>query len=157
MGLINLFRFWLWLLSRGLFITLCKLVFTCRKKQKSYLVLDDASRLTRPLRIFSITTNGDAVGGVEQILLGVAAFADRSRWDLEFCTLTARGHVHEGIEKSGWPVHALGITGYAQGISQVRLFTCRHGASVLPVPAARSRTKCVSPSQEPNTRHPSCS
>lgn len=48
-------------------------------------------------------------GGLERLLVDFARHADRSRFDLEFISLTTRGRMADQIESLGWPVHALGL------------------------------------------------
>jgi glycosyltransferase involved in cell wall biosynthesis len=65
------------------------------------------------LRVFHLTTGGNVIAGAEQLLIGIARLADRTRWDLAFCSLTPRDKVHEALDPYGWPVRTLNLRGLA--------------------------------------------
>lgn len=70
------------------------------------------------LRVFHLTTSGDVVAGAEQLLVGMARHAAATRWQLEFCTLTARDalrreSLHHALGERGCPAHSLDIRGVA--------------------------------------------
>jgi len=55
------------------------------------------------LRVAHVTLGLD-VGGQEKLMVEFARFADRSRFDLCFVSLTERGRLAGQIEEQGWPV-----------------------------------------------------
>jgi glycosyltransferase involved in cell wall biosynthesis len=59
-----------------------------------------------PIRILHLTTCSDRVGGAERILIDLARWADRRRWDLTFMTLADEGPVSTALAKAEWPVHS---------------------------------------------------
>lgn len=60
----------------------------------------------QPLRVTHISL-GLELGGMEKLLVEFARHADRSRFDLQFVSLTGRGRVAAEIEALGFPVTAL--------------------------------------------------
>jgi glycosyltransferase involved in cell wall biosynthesis len=60
----------------------------------------------KPLRVVHTVLQLDT-GGMERLLVEFARHADRSRFNLHFVSLSARGPVADEIESTGWPVTAL--------------------------------------------------
>jgi sugar transferase (PEP-CTERM/EpsH1 system associated) len=60
----------------------------------------------RPHRVIHVSV-GLHMGGMEKLLVEFARHADRTRFDLQFVSLTTKGEAAEEIESLGWPVTAL--------------------------------------------------
>ncbi len=71
---------------------------------------DKASRSPRtegrPLRVVHVASQM-VTGGMEKLLVEFARHTDRSRFDLRFVALGARGSPADDIERCGWPVTTL--------------------------------------------------
>jgi glycosyltransferase involved in cell wall biosynthesis len=62
--------------------------------------------LPRRRRIVHVTRSLD-VGGQEKLLVEFARWADRTRFDLHFVSLTGRGVIGDALDDIGWPVTTL--------------------------------------------------
>ncbi len=75
------------------------------------------------LRVLHLTTAGTGIAGAEQLLVGIAQRADRTRWDLGFCTVQVRGNMHDALAREGWPVSSLDVTGVSSVPTALVRFT----------------------------------
>jgi glycosyltransferase involved in cell wall biosynthesis len=86
--------------------------------------LDGTTRSARPymspIPIIHVSV-GLNVGGMENLLVQFARYADRSRFDLKFVSLTVGGRAAEQIEQLGWPVTTLDISPGVKPAIVVRL------------------------------------